>query len=570
MSLIDVIVGTALLLIIFMALFGVFRASIALTAVAKARSGATALATEQMEYIRSVTYANTGTVGGIPAGVIDPEFETTLNGKEYTTRTFIQYIDDPADGLDALDDTGIITDYKKIKVEVSYLINENTRNVSLVSNRTPVGIEAPESGGNLKIQVMDALGGPVSSAQVRVQNPNTNPTVDLTAFTGATGFVFLPGAATSTGYRITVSKNGYSSAMTYDQDASNVNPNPGHLTVVEAETTQGTFPIDILSTLRVQTWEKIRAAFTQDTFAGETHLEALINTEVTGGALVLTNTLGVYETSGTARSTSTSPTYLDSWNLFQATSTKPLGTTITYQFLYDNAGSPTLLPDGVLSGNSSGFTGSVVDLSSVSAGTYGALYVLATLETNDTNITPSIDAWRFAYDEGPVPIPNVSFTLTGDKSIGEDGSGADIKKNVIGASTGPAGWNELLNIEWDAYALQVTGYDVAELCDPDDLSINPNTSNTIDAYLESSSAHSLRVTVRTDLGGFVNDATVSLTRPTYSANETTGTCGQAYFGGLGNFDDYDVSVSKAGYVTENITNTTISGDTELSVVLTTS
>ena len=194
----------------------------------------------------------------------------------------------------------------------------------------------------------------------------------------------------------------------------------------------------------------------------------------------------------------------------------------------------------------------------------------ATLETNDTAVTPSIDAWRIAYDVGPIPIPSVSFTLTGSKTIGEDGSGTDIKKNIISASTGSAGWNELLNIEWDAYSFTTTGYDVAELCDPDDLSINPNTTNTIDAYLEPASSHSLRVDVRTELGGFIEGANVSLTRTGYSENENTSTCGQTYFGSLGNYSDYDVQVSKSGYVTEDVTDVVVSGDTELSVVLTTS
>jgi len=570
LSLVDVIVGVALLLIIFMALFGMFRASIALTASAKARAGATALASEQMEHIRSLTYANTGTVGGIPAGLIDPDFDTVLNGRTYSTRTFVQYIDDPADGLDALDDTGIITDYKKIKVEVSYLFNEQTKNVSLVSNRTPKGIEAPEGGGNLRINVMDALGAPVSSAQVHVQNTLTTPTVDLSTFTGANGFIFLPGAATSTGYRITVSKSGYSTAATYDLDSENVSPSPGHLTVVEAETTQNTFAIDVLSTLRVQTWEQIESAFVEDTLIDETGLSVASSTEVVAGELVLTNTLGTYDSSGVARSTAIAPTYLYSWDLFQATSTSPTGTSISYQIFYDNLGVPTLLPEVDLPGNTAGFTTSVIDLSGVATSTYDTLFVEATLQTNDTATTPAIDEWRFVYDEGPVPIPNVSFTLTGSKVIGENSSGGEIEKNIINAATGPAGWNEVLNIEWDGYTLTTTGYDIGAICSPDDLLIDPNSSNTVDLYLESDSAHSLRVVVRDDLGGFVSDADVSLTRTGYSENDTTGLCGQTYFGGLGSFNDYDVSVSKPGFVTEVIDDSVVSGDSELTVVLTTS
>jgi len=570
LSLVDVIVGVALLLIIFMALFGVFRASIALTASAKARAGATSLASEQMEYIRSLTYANTGTVGGIPAGLIDSDFDTVLNGRTYSTRTFVQYIDDPADGLDALDDTGIITDYKKIKVEVSYLFNEQTKNVSLVSNRTPKGIEAPEGGGNLRINVMDALGAPVSSAQVRVQNTLTIPTVDLTAFTGESGFIFLPGAATSTGYRITVSKSGHSTAATYDLDSENVSPNPGHLTVVEAETTQNTFAIDILSTLRVQTWEKIASTFIEDTLVNETGLSVASSTEVVAGELVLTNTLGAYDSSGVARSTAIAPTYLHAWDFFQATSTSPAGTSVSYQIFYDNLGVPTLLPEVDLPGNTAGFTTSVIDLSGVATSTYSTLFVEATLQTNDTATTPAIDEWRFVYDEGPIPIPSVSFTLTGSKVIGENSSGGEIEKNVIDAATGLDGWNEVLNIEWDGYVLTTTGYDIGAICSPDDLLIDPNSSNTVDLYLESDSAHSLRVVVRDDVGGFISDADVSLTRTAYSDNGTTGLCGQTYFGGLGNFTDYDVSVSKSGFITEVINDSVVSGDSELTVVLTTS
>ena len=566
----DVIVGTALLLIIFMALFGVFRASIALTASAKARAGATSLAVAQMEYIRSLTYANTGTVGGIPAGLIDANFDTTLNGRIYTTRTFIQYIDDPADGVGALDFTGIITDYKKIKVEVSYFVNERTKDVSLVSNRTPKGIETTEGGGNLWINVSDALGDPVSSAQVHIQNPNTIPTVDLTAFTGVGGFVFLPGAATSTGYRITVSKSGYSTTATYDQDAINVSPRPRHLTVVEAETTQGTFPIDILSTLRVQTWQQIQNAFTEDTFVNETSLSIASSTEAVGGNLVLTNTAGVYDSSGHARSTAIAPTYVYAWDLFQATSTAPAGTSITYQFLYDNAGTPTLIPDIDLVGNSVGFSSQIIDLSGVATSTYSSLYIEASFETNDTATTPSIDEWRLAYSEGPVPIPNVSFTLEGSKSIGEDIDGLDIKKNIIQTATGPAGWNEVLNIEWDGYTLTTSGYDIGEICDVDDLSINPNTSETINVYLESDSVHSLRVSVRTDTSGFIEGASVSLTRPAYNSSGVSTSCGQTHFGSLGNFTDYNLSVGKAGFITEDIGGIVVSGDTEISIILTTS
>ncbi|XKT75259.1 MAG: carboxypeptidase-like regulatory domain-containing protein [Patescibacteria group bacterium UBA2103] len=567
LSLVDVVVGVALLLVIFMALFGMFRASIALVAHSKARAGATALATEQMEYVRSVTYANTGTVGGIPAGVVEPEIDRVLNGRDYTVRTFIQYIDDPADGLDGADATGIITDYKKIKVEVSYTVAGQQESVSLVSNRTPKGIETTEGGGNLRVNVIDAVGSPVSSAQVRIQNPNTSPVVDLTTFTGSGGYVFLPGAATSTGYRVTISKTGYSSAQTYDLDSENVIPDPGHLTVVEAETTQNTFAIDVLSSLRVNTWSPIEENYVEDTFVNGSKIESASSTEVTGGNLVLTSTEGVYDAAGVAQSTSTAPTYLSSWKFFQATSTLPAGTSVSYQFFYDVAGSPIMIPDVDLPGNASGFSASVVDLSSLATTTYDTIYVEASLETNDTSTTPEIDAWRIVFDEGPIPIPNVSFNLLGSKTIGEDSGGDPIVKHDIDAATGSAGWNEVLNIEWDAYAFSVSGYDIAAICDTDDLSINPNTAGEIDVYLEDASTHSLRVEVRDDFNALIEGATLSLTRTGYSEQDVTSSCGQGYFGSLGNFADYDLSVSKSGYTTELVQDVDVDGDTAVSVVL---
>jgi len=570
LSLVDVIVGVALLLIIFMALFGMFRVSIALTAAAKARAGATALATEQMEYIRSVTYADTGTVGGIPSGVIEPTIERTLNGRTYTIRTFIQYIDDPADGLDGDDENGVITDYKKIKVEASYPIGERVDNVSLVSNRTPRGIETVEGGGTLRISVIDAVGDDVSSAQVRIQNSNTSPAVDVTTFTGSGGFVFLPGAEAAIDYIVTVTKNGYSSTGTYDLDSENVSPDPGHLTVVEAATTQSTFVIDILSSLRVQTWEKVREGSFDDTFVSAADLETTANTEVVSGNLVLTNDAGVYETAGVAESVAVSPNYISVWKSFTANDQTPGGTTLSYQFLYDNDGVPTLLPEEVLPGNAAGFTGASVDLTSVPASSYPSISIRANLQTNDTSVTPEVEDWSIEYDEGPIPAPDVVFTLEGSKTIGQDGSGVDIKKHVIDNITSAAGWAELSDIEWDSYDFSVSGYDLAELCDINTLAISPNTSSTIDAYLESNSAHSLRVVVYDDSGVVVEGANVLLTRTGYSENEDSTSCGQTYFGSLREFSNYALEVSKSGFVTESVVDVDVSGDTVLSVVLSTS
>ena len=70
----DVTVGVALTLIIFLSIFGVLRASLILSALAKAKSSAIALANERIENVRAFAYDSVGTVGGTPAGlVLGPE-----------------------------------------------------------------------------------------------------------------------------------------------------------------------------------------------------------------------------------------------------------------------------------------------------------------------------------------------------------------------------------------------------------------------------------------------------------------------------------------------------------------
>ena len=107
MSLVEVVVGVALMLIVFLALFGVLRASLILSTLAKAEAGATAIAETQMEYLRGLTYDSLGTVHGIPAGVVPQDATTTEDGIPYATYTFISYVDDPADGTGASDTNGI-------------------------------------------------------------------------------------------------------------------------------------------------------------------------------------------------------------------------------------------------------------------------------------------------------------------------------------------------------------------------------------------------------------------------------------------------------------------------------
>jgi hypothetical protein len=92
--------------------------------------------------------------------------------------------------------------------------------------------------------VFDTAAAPVSGASVHVVNASVSPAVDLTITTGTSGSIALPGAPPGSGYAVTVTKTGYSSAQTYAVTTENQNPNPGHVSIVNDTTTTLSLSID--------------------------------------------------------------------------------------------------------------------------------------------------------------------------------------------------------------------------------------------------------------------------------------------------------------------------------------
>ena len=555
MTLIDVLVGTALMLIIFLGLTTLLRTSLQIASIAKARSIATTIASSQMEYIRSFPYDSVGTIAGIPSGVIPQNTTTTQNGIDFAVRTFIQYNDDPADGLGGLDSNGITIDYKIIKVTVTYIAGGTSRAITMVSNYSPIGIETTNGGGTLRINVLNQAGVGVAGASVRIVNTVTSPTVDLTTFSDSTGIVFLPGALPSSEYQVYVTKNGYSSAQTYTRDVTNQNPTPGYLTVVPNVTTTGTFAIDVLSNLSIRTFSPIATSTWTDSFSDSSKIQSSSGTSVSLGELVLAGAPGTYPSSGTARSVFLSPATLASWKNVYATSTTPAGTSVVFHVV-DGAG--IFLPDAVLPGNSSGFT-AVADLSGVSTSTYPVLGLVASLTTSDINVTPSLQEWSIWYTDGPTQLPNVNFTLLGGKTIGTTGTGALLYKTSIATSTDSGGVRNLA-LEWDSYQLGLSSFDTVEACNAPPYLLSPGGSLTSSLMLIAPTSNSVLISVR-DTVSALPGASVTLSRTGYSKTVTTTACGSAYFGSLTSASDYSISVSKSGYTTVNATGVSVSGHT---------
>lgn len=192
----------------------------------KNRLGATALANQKMEIIRSIDYNTIGTkhfdgtnwVYGIPAGDILEDEDVSINTTLYHVYTFVQYIDDPFDGVfGGSPNDAIPNDYKRIRLTVSWGDGSDSRTVALVSTVSPDGIETSSGGGVLTINILDATGAGVTNADVHIVGSSTG--VNTTVATDATGNVTLPGTPASTplgnqDYTISVSKNNYYGATT--------------------------------------------------------------------------------------------------------------------------------------------------------------------------------------------------------------------------------------------------------------------------------------------------------------------------------------------------------------------
>lgn len=258
MTLVDTLVGIALMLVVFLGIFAAFELGVDVVQNNKARAGAVDLADQRMEYIRSLSYDAIGTVGGIPSGALAQSENVSWNGVAYTRRTVVDYEDDPADGTGTSDANGIPEDYKAVKVDVSWQAKGGARHITLVSRFSPPnGVETNPCGspcGTLTVSVVTASGAPLAGANVSIENPGASPAVSLDTFTNASGTATLLGAPAATAYSIIVSQSGYSTAQTYAATGENTNPDPGNLTVAQNQTTSQTFAIDTLASKTVHTF----------------------------------------------------------------------------------------------------------------------------------------------------------------------------------------------------------------------------------------------------------------------------------------------------------------------------
>lgn len=222
---------------------------------AKYRLGASAIATQQMEIIRSLIFDDIGTTSGIPTGTLVQDQTLSANNTIYDVHTVVQFVDDPTDGTLIAGTDLAPNDYKKVTVTVSWGTGGVGESVDMTSIFSLDGVESVAAGtGILSVNVLSAAGIGVANASVHITNTSVTPNINITATTDSNGNLMFPGAPASVlGYHISVSKGGYYGNMTYDPYPTSVfNPTNVHASVVAGSLSAATLVADQTVTLKIQ------------------------------------------------------------------------------------------------------------------------------------------------------------------------------------------------------------------------------------------------------------------------------------------------------------------------------
>jgi len=260
-TLIEVLVGTSLILIIFLGIFGAYELGLKVVGQATARVIATAIGNEWLEEIRNLPYEKVGIKNGYPDGILDSSTTTIRNGITFTINTRIDYKDDEKDGVAPADNCP--NDYKLVKTKVSWSARFSGEVFldTIVSPRNTVQ-ECAQKGGELKVSVFDnsvylAKGERLPFPSIEVKNLNTGEIKTAQPESGLHYFVLAPGISL---YKVTVTKENYSRDETFGIGdvyqgktiATPENPNPN---IFEGGLTETSFTIDKLSQFLIYTLE---------------------------------------------------------------------------------------------------------------------------------------------------------------------------------------------------------------------------------------------------------------------------------------------------------------------------
>lgn len=245
-TLVEVLVGSAVFLVVALAAYGAFANLFRLANLNQARLIAVGLANERFEIVRNMPYASVGTVGGAPNGTIPVTQTLTRGGFDFTVDTVVRSIDLPFDGtVSGSPSDATPADNRLVEFTISCSSCQNFTPLVFTSQIAPNNLEiSSPNNGSLIVHVFDAEGNALQGASVHVLGTGTS-TVNLTDTTDNDGILQvldIPGGVNL--YNLTVTKSGYSTDRTYAASVSNPNPAKPDSTVIAQQATPISFAID--------------------------------------------------------------------------------------------------------------------------------------------------------------------------------------------------------------------------------------------------------------------------------------------------------------------------------------
>ena len=553
-TLTEVLITIFLVSVIFLGIFGAYQLGLKVVGLSERKITATQIAQGEIEKIKNMPYLDVGTIGAkapYASGTLEASTSTILNGIEYKIERKVRLISDASDG-----DEECLIDYKRVEIKVSFsgiLKGEVilTADIMPKSKTEEIAICQTQPIGIISVQVLNAIGQFVNSPTIEIYDSQKNLIGIFSPFEGKDDIPLEPGS-----YKVIVSKEGYSREETFsiEEIAIPEKPTP---TVFENQITQISFNIDKLSSMEIKTLSTYSQGIFSDSFLDESKISQKENLIVEAGQVNLaTNTEG-YLPFGYLFSIEISPQNLIKWESFSFTDEEPPDTDLKYQVYFASGTEWFLIPDSDLPGNSQGLEQSPVDLSNLSTTTYSSLKLKANFSTNSTSQTPILYDWQVSWQSSnPVPIPEVSFNLKGEKILGKDAEENLIYKYSTTTQTNPQGQIQISNLEWDTYYFSDFQKDSQslELINSSlelPVSLPPDTNLNLDLYLESQNSLLISVYDSETLNP-ISFATATLSSVNFEKIEITNLNGQTIFIPLDS-KNYNLSIEAQGYYSTSTT-----------------
>ncbi len=141
-----------------------------------------------------------------------------------------------------------------------------------------------------------------------------------------------------------------------------------------------------------------------------------------------------------------------SWSKFYWSSDEANGNIKMYVY-YDNVGTPTIIPDVDLTGNSSGFETSPVEIDELNTTTYSKLYLYGELILDGG--TPYLNDWKITIDENSAPVvSSVSVNSGSDISLQDN---TTVSISWTGTVTDANGYDDISSVNGKLYRSGVSG-----------------------------------------------------------------------------------------------------------------